>query len=479
MKRLLAFFFTTALIFEGFSNNIAITSVALTGQNTTAGVNNANNFTLVQFNLAWENSHRVSFGPTNWDAAWVFIKYKVAGTANWEHARLNNIGHTAPVGSTVNAGLLTPGIAFNATANSGLGAFIYRSAVGTGTFTANSVQLRWNYGANGLLDNSVIEVQVYAVEMIFVPSAAFNAGGGGGGNTFTSTTINTSVASIIPAGIGLLGGQAGGFPTGQTAPISTFPNGFASFYTMKYEISQQQYVDFLNALSASNATTRFPNSLVSRNGIIVTAGLYSTTNPAVACNFLSWTDFSAYLDWSGLRPMTEMEFEKACRGTSLPVLSEHAWGSAVLTTATGFINGGLANEAVVNAGANSCLGGLTSGPLRVGIFAGNNTTRVLAGSTFYGAMEFSGNLWEMAVTLSSVEGRSYTGFHGDGTLNILGEANVLNWPVSATGLGAGIKGSAWIDGSAVNSGVSDRAFVLQTNIPRARSIGGRGVRTAP
>ena len=31
---------------------------------------------------------------------------------------------------------------------------------------------------------------------------------------------------------------------------------------------------------------------------------------------ISWSDMSAYLDWSGLRPMTELEYEKACRGRS-------------------------------------------------------------------------------------------------------------------------------------------------------------------
>ena len=194
---------------------------------------------------------------------------------------------------------------------------------------------------------------------------------------------------------------------------------------------------------------------------------------------MSWADFSAYLDWSGLRPMTEMEFEKACRGTSLPVSSEYAWGSTAITSATGFINGGLANEAVVNAGANSCIGGLTSGPLRVGIFAGTNTTRSQAGATFYGAMEFSGNVWERAISLLSSEGRLFTGLHGDGTLNSVGEANVLSWPANLTGIGQGLKGGAWIDGGLINLGISDRGFVLQPYAERFRNVGGRGGRSAP
>ena len=86
LSSVLALFFSFIVWTTGFANNINVTNVGLTGQNTAAGVNNANNFTLVQFNLSWENSHRVSFGPTNWDAAWVFIKYRVAGGV-WQHAR--------------------------------------------------------------------------------------------------------------------------------------------------------------------------------------------------------------------------------------------------------------------------------------------------------------------------------------------------------------------------------------------------------
>jgi hypothetical protein len=480
LSSVLALFFSFIVWTTGFANNINVTNVGLTGQNTAAGVNNANNFTLVQFNLSWENSHRVSFGPTNWDAAWVFIKYRVAGGV-WQHARLNSTGNTAPTGSTIDIGLQTPGTAFNSTTNPGLGAFIYRSTVGSGTFTANSVQLRWNYGANGVLDNSVVEVQVYAVEMIYVPSGAFNAGGGGGSAAFTSTTISTALASTVPAGTGSLGGLAGGYPTGQTAPNAAFPNGFAALYTMKYEISQQQYVDFLNNISTASATARNTANISARNTISATAGVYSTTNPSVACNFLGWSDFAAYLDWSGLRPMTELEFEKICRGTLPSIASEYAWGTATITAATGISNSGLSNESASNLGANANYGGTASninGPLRVGIFAGTNTTRSQAGATYYGAMEFSGNLWERVISMGAAEGRAYSGLHGDGEISAAGEANVTNWPASSTGVGGGIKGGSWGDPIA-NLQISDRSSASTSFPLRYSTTGGRGIRTAP
>ena len=55
------------------ANNISVSNLALTGRNTIS------QFTLVQFDISWENSWRTSSAPFNWDAAWVFVKYKVDG----------------------------------------------------------------------------------------------------------------------------------------------------------------------------------------------------------------------------------------------------------------------------------------------------------------------------------------------------------------------------------------------------------------
>ena len=475
-------FFCTILFLSLFAtvqaNNISISNVTLTGQNVVAGTNNAANFNLIQFNVSWENSHRVGFGPNNWDAAWLFVKYRVSGGA-WEHAKLNNTGHTAPTGTTISAGLTNPSVAYNITTNPGLGAFLYRSAAGTGTLTATNVQLRWNYGSNGVADNAIVEVQVYGVEMIYVPLGAFNVGGSGGTNAFTSTTISSGIPTFPPSGTGTLGGAAGGYPSGQTAPSSTsWPNGYNAFYSMKYEISQQQYVDFLNSLTPTQATARYFATTASRMAITVASGLYSTTAPNVAATYLSWADIAAYLDWSGLRPMTELEYEKACRGTLAAVANEFAWGTATSTPATGVTNGGLANEVASNAGANVCTNGsYAAGPVRVGMFAGVSTTRAQAGATFYGIMEMTGNVWERAISISNVEGRSFTGTHGDGSLATTGEANVTSWPANTTAIGTRLKGGSF-NSTLIYLNVSDRLDVTDLS-SRASNFGGRGIRSAP
>ena len=82
------------------------------------------------FDLNWENSWRASSdSPTNYDAAWVFIKYRVNGGV-WRHAELSGTGNVPP----------------NATAElkNGKGAMIYRSANGTGPVTFFNVELFWN-----------------------------------------------------------------------------------------------------------------------------------------------------------------------------------------------------------------------------------------------------------------------------------------------------------------------------------------------
>ena len=570
------------------ANNIQVTSVRLAGQNTSAGANDAANFNLVQFTVSWENSWRITSGPANWDAAWVFVKFRVgasnprfsnvsltnasatltlssvvnlrvgmpvrivsggstlpAGTVIaaintstnqvtlsnsasitaadnilefiriWEHATLHNSGHTAPTGSTLDV------------AADGTGAFIYRSSAGAGSVSYSDAQLRWNYGANAVRDDAVINVQVFAIEMVYVPGGVeFNVGGGGGSSAFTSTTINTGNATTLPSGVGSLGGQAGGYPTGQTAPANAnWPNGYNAFYCMKYEISQGQYRDFLNTLSyaqqdirtattASSAagTGALANPNESRNGIdIETPGNATTLQPAVyacnlnsatpmnqaddgewvACNLISWMDGCAYMDWAGLRPMTELEFEKACRGNQSAVSGEYAWGTSGVATAAYTINNSRTTNEGIATNYNGTLGNANyittsssiDGPLRVGIFAANagNTGRATSGATYYGILEMSGNNRERTVTIGNTQGRSFTGLNGDGMLSSSGNANTVNWPgmVSdqVTGAtGSGFRGGGW--SSAVGEmRVSDRTSAAVTDDIRDTGRGFRGVRS--
>jgi formylglycine-generating enzyme required for sulfatase activity len=559
------------------ANNIAVSNVSTTGQDTSAGTNDAANYTMVEFDLSWDNSWRTSSGPSNRDAAWVFVKFMVgvsnpvltgasssgttvtvSSTANlragmpvvvssgtgtfatntiississatqfvvsatpstalsnatvtcqriWEHASLDATAnnHTIPVGSTISV------------PSDSTGAFIYWSADSLGNVRHTNVQLRWQYGINGVADDAVIQVQVFAIEMVYVPQGSFAAGSGGGeASAFTLTTINTATATTVPSGSGGFSGSAeGGYPSGQTAPANaSWPNGYDAFYCMKYEISQGDYRDFLNTLTYTQQISRAASvtgapgtaalSNSDRNGLdIMTSGVAATFIPAmygcnlngnstynesadgewIACNFLSWMDGCAYVDWAGLRPMTELEYEKACRGGQAPVANEYAWGSTSITQATSISSGGANNE--TSTGANCAYGNEVSvqGPLRVGAFAGGATTRAQAGATYYGIMEMSGNLWERAVTIGNADGRGFTGVHGNGRLSAAGHANQTSWPGLSSGevtgaSGSGFRGGSWFN-DASRAGVSDRNGAASADTARYSGSGFRGVRVFP
>lgn len=494
------------------ANNIQVTNAAIVGND------NAQGFCFVQFDVSWQNSWRLN-GVVNWDAAWVFVKFRTPN-GNWQHALLGNTGHSAPAGSQVDVGLLTPGSAFNASTNPVIGTFIRRGTDGTGTFSATGVQLRWNYAQQGIAFNDLAEVRVFGIEMVHVNQGAFAAGSGGTeSSAFTLTTINTATATMAPSGTGSLGGQSGGFPTGQTAPTTaSWPNGFNAFYCMKYEVSQQGYVDFLNTLTYTQQVTRTanaPNSAAgtgalstgntSRNGVDIQTPGVDPTTPAVyacnldgdavfgeavdgkdiGCNYLSWGDMTAYLDWSGLRPLTELEFEKACRGTLSPIPNEYPWGTTgISANVYTLVNSGSTNEGIATnysttlGNAVYLLGGI-SGPLRVGIFAANagNSGRVTAGASYYGVMELGGNVIERPVTIGNASGKAFTGTHGNGSLATNGDQDVANWPLPSA-LGSGFRGGAWAS-DAVRLQVSDRNAATTESTSRSSSFGGRGVRGAP
>ena len=142
-------FLLSVLSTSAYANNLQVSNITLTGQNST------DDYYLVQFDLSWDNSWRGIAPANNWDAAWVFVKYRV-GSDPWKHATLNETGHTAPTGSTID----TPA--------DGKGVFIYRDAMGFGPNNWAGVQLRWNYGADGVGDSDAVEICVTGIEMVYV-----------------------------------------------------------------------------------------------------------------------------------------------------------------------------------------------------------------------------------------------------------------------------------------------------------------------
>lgn len=553
VKRILSAIIVLISIAGLKANDIQVTSATLIGQDVSAGANNPTNFTFAQFDINWSNSWRVATGPTNWDAAWVFIKYRIEGGAgctagDWQHATLSivNTNHTIGTANGV------PGTITAST--DGKGVFMYRTGNTSGPIDWDNVRLRWNYGADGLLDACNVSIKVFAIEMVNIPQGNFFIGDGASNNgQFESGTSGTPF-QITGEGALTLGGGAPGSVgnnnrTGETAPQddfndatsvalpAAFPKGFVNFYTMKYEISQEQYVEFLNVLTPTQQLARhgatvinrfFTNggAPVNRNGVKCTVlpviasstvGTYAcdlnnngTVNEAsdgqnLAMPHLSTMDFLSYLDWAALRPMTEFELEKIGRGTNPAVLNEYAWGSSAIhaTSYAALSNAGAGNElpnspstTVGNAAYSTTanVGGI-QGPMRVGIFATATSSRVVSGASYYGAMEITGNVWEMVVGVGGLSGRSFTGVHGNGLITAAGFADVDHWPGSNGNSNITIANTIPNTGSTSYAGLmfrsgswqdvpflrlSDRAYPGWTGMGgRDNRMGGRGVRTAP
>jgi formylglycine-generating enzyme required for sulfatase activity len=591
------------------ANNIAVSNVQLVNKNTSAGPNSLENFAMVQFNLSWENAWRTSTGPSNWDAAWVFVKYRVgridltltngvsagttitvASTAGlrigmpvevtsgvgsfgigsvvkeilsatqfvvdrtpeyplnggtitakriWEHATLSSDPTQHSLGSFTIGGANATG-AFTGVPD-GTGVFVHLGQDGSGNIAASNVQLRWRYGANGLVDSNVVDLKVFAVEMVYVPQGSFYVGSGGeepgsltNGVWLSGKTVPFRVNSEEELGIEKVNGKLWG-TSASIGPVGTlpasFPKGFDAFYCMKYEMTQKQYVDFLNTLTYEQQSLRFqfpPNSTVgngynyAKNNIQIKRQGVFRLDPAeygcdlnprwfgddifnqpddgmdIPCNYLSWPDVAAYLDWSGMRPMSEIEFEKACRGSQSPVANEAAWGTSFINWFAKYTvnNWGAINESIASGYVTTPEFGnavydntdnFTVGPLRVGIFAAHPSNvgddrqkRHRSGSTYTGIMEMSGNVNEFTVGINSLEGRNYTGINGDGKLTYTGNANSAYWPGSINNEVTGLTGILRKGGNTQYNAeflrVSTRDGISGNNDRQAYN-GGRGVRS--
>lgn len=303
------------------------------------------------------------------------------------------------------------------------------------------------------------------------------------------------------------------------------------FYAMKYEITQGQYRDFLNTLTQAQQNNRVEADISDEDDeytyVMAGSGVTSIQNRQtikagadpgdgqpytfgcdldndnvmnedndgedIAMNFMNWMDLCAYADWAGLRPLTEIEFEKLCRGCIYtPVQQEYAWAttevSDSLTTGQSLLNAGESSEVSPNRGNGlSNYGGTwLNGPMRVGFAATDITNRQSAGAGDYGCMNLCGNVWEMCVSLGNTAFFSYQGTSGDGTLYNTapnqGDATNTDWPGYSGGdscvsgaAGSGLRGGSW-ENTAGYLRASDRYYAGMPITTRHSSYGGRLVR---
>lgn len=318
-----------------------------------------------------------------------------------------------------------------------------------------------------------------------------------------------------------------------------FPKGHSAFYIMKYELSQQGWCDFLNCISAEQRATRMDanmNNLVvgshtlgevaSVNELTQKHGLrhyvkvktveseytfgcdaFGGAGKLDSLDEMDWTDWVhaddssvewmarnidgqdvamymvsprdlfAYAEFACLRPMTEFEYEKACRGSLQVQIDEYAWGDNITDffgkaymsgsvagggSLTGYIydfaNGDERVGKDFNCGYTRLIFGNRNipAPLRVGCMADSTTTRHQAGASYWGVMNLSDNVAEICISAYSEIGRRFTGVHGAGQVDLRsGEAVQAGWAIPT------LAQEAAADGWKYNQFIVERGMCFQ------------------
>lgn len=460
---------------------------------------------LITFPLSWDHSWRES---ESWDAVYLFVKYRRVGVNEpWHHAYLKDSGHRATGGNNVPAMEFLPVKTVNwnvlrlDTIYAGnyyptsitsepavAGVFLFRRIPGNGNIDIPRVSLEWDFKQGDLnlyhdvtvddIRNHKIEVSVQAVEMVYVPNGPYYLGDRISGYSFVSKENDSafymdtddSVKVYIMGTTGTTGVQSA-----WVVP-DLYPTGYTGYYTMKYEVSQEQYVNFLNRLTYADQKKRIGNDLDAlatgdyafgkkdqpsyRNGIIL-QDRFSTHDSAVVfgfdlnyddpvnsdddgksipCNYLTPDDMQAYCDWAGLRPNSEMEYEKACRQRNPSVVANarsFAWGNTKFASldywTPSTVKYDNSEEETVLINNQTETGRMNGpkvhnlGPVRCGAFATETSDIYKAGASRWGVMELTGNLAE--IYYNSRQGKNFNGeVFGDGNI----WSSVASWRTDTT-----------------------------------------------
>ena len=375
---------------------------------------------IVKFDIAWTNAW--CWGNFH-DAAWVFFKVKPAGAGAWQHARVIADQPVNPSGFSTGEGtplkVIVP--------SDRLGAFVRLAGDGNGRVAAKGVTLL----CEAVAPNTIVRGS--AIEMIYVAEGAFYLGSGGNELNrlyqWTDGKQNSKPYRVTGPGAIPTGRQkdklwaSGLTPEDGGAIPASFPNGYAAFYAMKYShITLGQYAAFLGTIAEADANKHYYPGFF--GGLIVRSGaspdwIYSASAPNAACPWLGWLDGAAFAAWAGLRPMTELEYEKAIRGLEIPDPNE-------------------------------------------------------AKPSYWGLAGVNQDASERMVSAGSVEGRQFAGTHGQGTVTL-----PADWP---TDLGGFLFRGKLPERSyqKVNTlQTSGRVNALDTQMVRAPKLGWRAARTAP
>ena len=377
-------------------NYMLVQNVSVTAVNSTQGT------AQVQFDLNWGNSWKDSI---NWDAAWVFMKYKNAA-GEWKHAKINPTGYDHGIGTS---NIIQP-------TSDKMGAFIHMADYGQTNFSVDGLQLQWNYGLDGVSNPANLELKVFAVEMVYIPIGSFSFCDGDNykpkGLSYNYSVINQRISPQISvqehdawsyenfSDTVRIKGDAG-LDSDNDGIIDHpyYPTGYFPFYAFKYEMSDQQYADFLNCLSNTQQSALEVTSGSSSLNFVDGKYYASSPNRAFSGEYnVSKLMLVSYADWSGLRPLSVLEFSKALWGSKVPYVSNSPGN-------------------YINEQSNKDVG------YAARIY--NSTSYTNGGSGYFGIKDMMCSLTEPCISLVS-DGFSIQ-IHGDGQIDDLGNSDIQIW----------------------------------------------------
>lgn len=439
----------------------------------------------VTFTVSWNNSWSNS---RNYDAVWIVIKYQSPSYRQlpYRHANLLANKHSMLVNHV--PGSPSPVIEVP---QDRTGLYVYPSANYRGPVSwtlqvslDTAIFSDRNFNANERL------ISVHAIEMVYIPEGAFTLGDPDT-VAYRNFSFFSSDGNGMPGGLYKITSEAEEIPVGTAkgnlyyradvalyhgdqkgAVPATFPKGYQAFYVMKYELQQGQYASFLNCISPSASFHRAnfggKQYYQQRGSIKIDDDKYVAASPQRPCNFLSWDDACAFADWAGMRPMTELEFEKACRGNRAPIAHEYPWNTVTKKNLMRVVD--TSDDLIF------------LNKLQESSMTDNNRDQF--GASFYWVMDLAGSLWERCVTVGDSTGRAFRGINGDGMLAPYGFASNADWPKGSTETaGFGFRGGGYYEHNMQHGGFNPHSPIGYRNFGAwpggARSIayGSRFVRT--
>jgi len=387
---------------------------------------------MVAFDIAWSNSWR--HGSFH-DAAWVFFKVQADGESGWQPVRLVADKVVNPAGCGQAEGGTPLEFVVPAGDDGFVGMFVRPAKDGKGALAARKATAVWDFTANkGVTKDVKVRMQGFGVEMVHVGEGPFYLGSGGKelnrfhrytGAGEETPSYRVTAAGPIPTGrqegklwaVGIAPEEGGQIP-------ASFPNGYSAFYCAKFpHITKAQYAGFLNTLTEAEAKERyypgFHGTEIQRSGGSPKY-VYTASAPDGRCRWLSWADGAAYAAWAGLRPMTELEYEKAIRGPQEP------------------------------------------------------DPRYDAGASYWGVADVNQGEMERPVSAGSAAARKFAGTHGRGT-----PALPADWPSGLDGFVFRGKAPARRYYTVYHMLTSGRINIVTVQLLRGPNIGWRAARTAP